>query len=108
MNTLRQILAEIIRPTREEFRALRNINDYTSISPYNEGAIVPLSYAKSEPKVEQKQPTHTNKKEDKIATLLVEIAKLEEKYTNFSRGEKGYITKQIKAIKMNIDRLKNK
>jgi hypothetical protein len=32
---------------------------------------------------------------------------LEEKYPNSSRGEKGYITKQIKAIKMNIARLKN-
>ena len=57
--------------------------------------------------MEEQQPTQKNEKEDLIGTLLVEIAKLEEKYPNSSRGEKGYITKQIKAIKMNIARLKN-
>ena len=57
--------------------------------------------------MEEQQPTPTNEKEDLISTLLVEMAKLEEKYPNSSRGEKGYITKQIKAIKLNITRLKN-
>ena len=62
-------------PTREEIRSLRNINDYTAISPYNEGAIVPISDAKSEqPKVQPKevekvQPKEVEQKQNKTRNI---------------------------------------
>ena len=58
--------------------------------------------------IEEQQPTQTNEKKDEIGRLLVEIAKLEEKYPNSIRGEKGHISRKIKAIKNNISTLKNK
>ena len=62
-------------PTREEIRSLRVPIDYTQISPYNEGAIVPISDAKSEqPKVQPKevekvQPKEVEQKQNKTRNI---------------------------------------
>jgi len=61
----------IINPSREEYRALRNLKDYTALDPYNESAIIPINDVKSEqPKVPPKeveilQPKEVEQKQNK-------------------------------------------
>ena len=58
-------------PTREEIRSLRNLNDLTTISPYNESAIVPYVEPKPEPKIEPKEESKTKVSEKKSISIEI-------------------------------------